>query len=220
MMLRMVTLFTLGLLPAWAADKKPAVARAENDQVGISATLYDGKEAVRQQLGSDLGGYFTVIQVALSPKAGKALTVNKDDFLLRSDKDGQRCRPFAPSQIAGRAALVVSEAGGRGGVMGENPGPVWGGIPGTGGRPQRMGGDAATMGNTAESSTQATIDSGAKQKEDPVLTVLKQKALPEKETIEPVAGLVYFSLEGKHKPKDLELVYDGPAGKLSMRFRP
>jgi hypothetical protein len=64
-----------------------------------------------------------------------------------------------------------------------------------------------------------TAQSGAKDKENPVLAVLKQKVLPEKETSEPLAGLLYFSLEGKQKPKDLELQYNGPAGKLSLQFR-
>jgi hypothetical protein len=214
------TIFTLSAvlcLPVWAAEKKPPVTQAQNDQLAITATLIDGKEAVRQEVGSDLGGYFTLVRLTLTPKAGKSLTVSRDDFLLRSDKDGQRCQPFAPSQIAGRSTLVISETGGRGGMMAENPGPVWGGI---GGRPQRMGGQAATLGNTGTSSTEATADSGAKQKEDPLLAVLKQKVLPETETSHPVSGLLYFSLEGKHKPKDLELRYAGPGGKLSMRFSP
>jgi hypothetical protein len=44
--------------------------------------------------------------------------------------------------------------------------------------------------------------------------------MPEKSTAEPVSGLLYFQLEGKHKPKDLELRYSGPAGRISLRFRP
>ena len=214
---RLSILLILVWVLAWAAEKKPSVAQVENDQVAITATLYDGKEAVKQEVGSDLGGYFTVIKVTLTPKADKTLAVSRDDFLLRSDKDGQKCQPFAPSQIAGRSTLVISETGGRGGMMSENPGPVWGGI---GGRPQRMGGQNATLGNTGQSSAEASAEASAKQKEDPLLAVLKKRVLPETETSQPVSGLLYFSLEGKHKPKDLELRYAGPGGKLSARFRP
>lgn len=215
---RLSVLLTLVWAFVWAAEKKPSVAQAEDDQMAITATLIDGKDAVRQEVGSDLGGYFTVIKVTVTPKAGKALAVSRDDFLLRSDKDGQKCQPFAPSQIAGRSTLVISETGSSGGMMAENPGPVWGGIGG--GRPQRMGGQNATLGNAGASSTEASAEAGPKQKEDPLLAVLKQKVLPETETSQPLSGLLYFSLEGKHKPKDLELRYAGPGGKLSVRFHP
>jgi hypothetical protein len=42
--------------------------------------------------------------------------------------------------------------------------------------------------------------------------------LQEKEISESVTGLLYFPLEGKVKPKDLELIYKGPAGKLLVNF--
>jgi len=50
-------------LMAAAADKGPPTAQAGNDTVTISATLYQGKDAVRGLLGSDLGGYFIVVKV-------------------------------------------------------------------------------------------------------------------------------------------------------------
>ena len=51
------------------------------------------------------------------------------------------------------------------------------------------------------------------------LEALKQKALPDQETKEPLEGLLYFPIEGKVKPKDLSLIYKGPAGKLVMDFK-
>lgn len=215
-----------GLVLLTAAEKKPPAAQAGNDQLQITATLYPDKDAVRQELGNDLGGYFILMKVELSPKGGKALAVSRDDFLLRSFKDGQKSEPFEPSQIAGRGALVVSTTSIGGGSMSQDRGPVWGGIPGTGGRPQRLpgnrlpgqetGGGGTAPGQTA---ADATVNSGEKVKEDPLLAVLKAKILPEKETSEPLSGLLYFSLEGKHKPKDLQLQYRGPAGKLVLQFR-
>lgn len=210
-----------GLLVLTAAEKKPPVAQAGNDQLQITATLYPDKEAVRQELGNDLGGYFIVMKVELSPKGGKALAVSRDDFLLRSFKDGQKSEPFAPSQIAGRGALVVSTTSIGGGAVSEDRGPVWGGIPGTGGRPQRMPGmQPPVTGNApGQEGADAKASTGEKDKEDPLLAVLKAKILPEKETSEPLAGLLYFSLEGKYKPKDLQLQYRGAAGKLVLQFR-
>ncbi|MBM3747071.1 MAG: hypothetical protein FJW34_14880 [Acidobacteria bacterium] len=201
---------------ALAADKKPPSGQVENERVAIAATLYAGKEAVRQELGAELHEDFLLVKVSVAPKAGQELAVHRDDFLLRSDKDGQRCQPFAPTQIAGPVALVISQGGGRGGIMSEDRGPVWGGI---GGPPRRMGNEGASMGSVDQGSVQAGLSSDAKQKENPALVALRAKAMPEKPTAEPVSGLLYFQLEGKHKPKDLELRYNGPAGKISLRFR-
>ena len=104
-------------------------------------------------------------------------------------------------------------------MMAEDQGPAWGGI---GGRPRRMGGDGAAVGSGDQSSAQATIITGSKdkaQKANPLLDLLEKKILPEGEMAQPRSGLLYFLLEGKHKPKDLELIYKSPAGKVSVRFR-
>jgi hypothetical protein len=55
---------------------------------------------------------------------------------------------------------------------------------------------------------------------NPLLAVLTAKILPEKELTDTVSGLLYFQMVGKLKPKDLELHYKGPAGKLALRFKP
>ncbi len=207
-----------------AADKQKAPPSVEgsNGDLSIHATLLPDRDAIRQELGSDLGGYFTVLRVEVAPKAGKTINVYRDDFTLRSYKDGQKSQPFAPSQIAGRGAMVVSSGPGGGIVGGDDRGPAWGGIPGTGGRPHRlpgMGGGGVGTAATASGTAEAKVDTGAKAKEDPLLAVLKQKVLPEKETKEPLTGLLYFSLEGKHRPKDLVLQYTGASGKITMEFK-
>jgi hypothetical protein len=213
----LIRLLLLNALLA-AAEKGPPSGQAANDKVAIDATLFAGKDAVRDEIGSDLGGYFLVVRVKLTPKSG-TLAVLRDDFLLRNTNDGQKCRPYAPTQIAGSSALVISQTG-SGAVMAEDTQPIR--IPRAGGPPIRIDRTPQTAGNTASTSgtANATVIPARKgEKEDPVLTVLKEKVLPEKETGEPLSGLLYFSLEGKQKPKNLELVYQGPAGKLLLRFR-
>ncbi len=212
-----LALFCLPLMAA--ADKQPPVAQAANDTVALSATLYQGKDAVRELLGSDLGGYFIVVKVELTPKGAKPLAVDRDDFLLRSYNNGQKCQPYAPSQIAGRAALAVVPVGG-GDIRAQQSGPVFGTPVGIGG-PQRLPGSGGTMGtSTAQTQSLDTkVDDNASQKEDPLLAVLKAKVLPEKRTSEPVSGLLYFSLDGKHKPKDIALQYKTPGGLLTLAFR-
>ncbi|MGD0014422.1 MAG: hypothetical protein ABSD56_08375 [Bryobacteraceae bacterium] len=212
-----VVLLTIGAVAA-PAEKAPPTAKAADARVAITATLYLGKEAVRAQLGSDLDGYFILVDVNVAPMGGEPLTVNRDDFLLRSFKDGQKSQPFAPSQIAGRDALVVSSApDGGGGVMTQRGGPTWGGM---GGPPLRLPGSDVGVGTAPSDTTaSATVRAGGVQKEDPVLAVLKKKALPERETRQLLSGLLYFSLEGKYKPKDLVLEYNSPAGRLRLKFR-
>jgi hypothetical protein len=205
-----------GLLAAaliFGAEKKPQTRSTENEDVEITATVFADQEAVRQVLGADLGGHYIVAQVQIAPKDGKKISISLDDFLLRTDKDGERTTPFTPSQIAGKGALVVSAGGGRGGSFGERGGPSWGGMPL--GMP---GGMIGGGGGSASGMADATMKSGAKEKENPLLGVLKEKILPEKETQVPVSGLLYFPME-KQKVKDLELLYKTPEGKLSLRFK-
>ncbi len=218
--MRFSGIFLAFCLLCLAGDKKqqPVTAEAANDKVKVTATLLADKEAIRQELGSDLGGYFTLARVQVEPKDGKPLAVSPDDFLLRSYKDGQKSGAFAPSQIAGRAAMVISSTPGQGGGIGSEPrGPTWGGIGG--GRPQRLPGQDSGVGNIPSGPEGAKATVKKDEKEDPLLKTLEQKILTQKESKEPVAGLLYFSLEGKHKPKDLVLQYNGPAGKLNIPFK-
>ena len=61
------------------------------------------------------------------------------------------------------------------------------------------------------------MDTKAKE-DNPLLEVLKAKILPEKKTQETVKGQLYFLLDGKHKLKDLELMYKNTGGRLILDF--
>jgi len=216
-------LFT-GLLTAlslFPAEKKLPLEQTSNELVEISATALIDRDQIRQEIGSDLGGGIILVRVQVRPVSDKPVTVSHDDFLLISGKDGQRSQPFEPSQIAGNSTLVVSSTGVRnGGMMGQGNGPVWGGIPGAGGMPRRLPGNGGAVGNTGETSAaEAKVESQEGARPNPVLAVLKQKILPEKEITEPSSGLLYFQIEGKVKTKDLELHYKTPSGQLALRFR-
>jgi hypothetical protein len=196
------------------ADKKVPLRSAENGSVEITATAFADRESVKQVLGSELGGHYIVVEVRLTPKDAAKVSIHLDYFTLRTDKDGERTTPFAPSQIAGRGALVVStgSASGGGTVMAGAGGPP--GMDPYGGLGGGMIGGGGSAGATE---ARATMRSGSKDKADPMLEVLKEKILPEKETEAPVSGLLYFPME-KQKLKDLELIYTTPEGKLHLRF--
>ena len=80
-----------------------------------------------------------------------------------------------------------------------------------------MGGPG--LGNASGASRNSGVSAGPKGKVDPLLAVLEEKVLPEKETDQHVSGLLYFPMEPKQKVKDLELTYSGPGSKLLVRFR-
>jgi len=200
-------------------NNKSAEARGENESVVITATLYARPEAVKEMLGSDLGGHYIVVALEVAPRFGKVVAINRDDFVLKSDKDGEKSGPFAPSQIAGRGAMVIRQTGGSGATgMHDNDGPIVGGYPGSIGPPRRIGGNGVGDAGAPEGA-EAKTRTGAHEKDDPMLGVLKEKELPETKTDKPVSGLLYFPME-KQKVKDLELRYVPSDDKITMRFRP
>jgi hypothetical protein len=202
---------------SWAAPKAPTTGKASNKSMELDATLYVDREAIQKLVGSDLDGYYVIVDLRLSPKS--KLTVSRDDFLLRTDRDGEKATPWEASQIAGPPGLVVSQNG-EGGVRSQQRGPVWGGL---GGAYPTMGAGAPEVGNSAgpkaNKTTAVNNDSNDAKKVDPVFEALKTKIFPEKETDQPVSGLLYFPMDPKQKAKDLELICTTPSGKLSIRFR-
>ena len=214
-----ITLFCVAGLPG--AEKKLPLERSSNELVEISATAIVEKDEIRREVGSELGGNIIIVRVQVRPVSEKPVNVSHDDFLLISGKDGQRSQPFEPSQIAGDSTLVVTSTGvRRGGIGGQGNGPIWGGIPGAGGVPRRLPGNGGAVGNTADaSSSESKVETQEGGKPNPVLAVLKEKVLPEKEITESESGLLYFQIEGKVKTKDLELRYKTPGGQLALRFR-
>lgn len=206
-----------------AADKKLPIEQTSNELVDISANALLEKDQIRQELGSDLGGDIVVVRVTFKTVSDKPIPLSLDDFLLVSGKDGQRSQPYSPSQIAGSTTLVVTPSGTRnGGLAGQGNGPIWGGIPGTTSAPQRMPGNGGGVGSTTSgaSSGDSKVETVQSKDVNPLLAVLQAKILPEKEVTESVSGLLYFQIVGKLKPKDLELHYHGPGGRLALRFRP
>src|SRR5262249_16821711 len=132
-----------------------------------------------------------------------------DNFTLISRKDGDRSPALEPTQIAGQGALVVHPAAQQPGGDGTRTnGPIWGGVS------VRAGKSAA---NKEGDGPEPKLDNSIP--ETPLLGALKEKILADMETKTPVEGLLYFNLGGKLKPKDVSLIYKGPAGKLVMDFK-
>lgn len=207
----------LGLLAASAASlfaTKKVVSpntSASNEQMDIIATLSMDEDEITQKLGADPGKGVALLEVRVIPKTDKPIQVSGDDFILLAHDDGERSKPFEPAEIAGRGAMVVaakeatvkksSSMMGMGGLM-------------VGG----AGGGNASPGNPKQTAITTKMDPKSAGN-DKLLTALEAKQFPSKESIQPVEGFLYFPLDGKHKLKNMEVLYRGPAGKLNLDFQ-
>ena len=182
---------------------------ASNDQVDIIATIYMTQEEIAQKLGIDPGKGIALLEVRVVPKTNDSVQISPEDFILLAHDDGERAKPFEPSEIAGRGALVVSNTtnGVKSPKMGSTVG--FGGMMG--------GGSGASPGNPKVTTLNSKMDARSKG-DDKLLEALKAKQFPSKETVEPTEGYLYFPLDGKHKLKNLAVLYRGPAGKLNLEF--
>jgi hypothetical protein len=227
-MRRAIVLFTALAVVAAASNKEKDLKKltgssgAENDHVELQATVLLDREDIRKAVGAELPPGIAVVQLKAIPKGDDALSIGRDDFTLVSHRDGQRSGPYSPGQIAGKDVMVVKQKTvDGGGTYRQNNGPVWGGMPGTMGRPSQMpGGGGVGSAPSPNTEAEAKIETSKDEKDNPLLATLESKTLPDsKETKEPVAGLLFFPLEGKQKAKDLELLYKGPAGRLYIPFK-
>jgi hypothetical protein len=180
---------------------------AGNELVDIVATISLSEEEVAQKLGADAGKGVVLLQVKITPKTDKSVEVSPNDFILLAHDDGERNKPYEPEQIAADGALIVKNTATQNNKK-SSPSFSAGGI---------IGGGGASPGNSKPVVLGSTMDSKA-QGNKTLLEALKAKELPTKDANDPVEGYLYFSLDGKHKLKDLAVLYRGPAGKLDLEF--
>jgi hypothetical protein len=197
--------------PAIFAAKKviSPTTSAGNEDIDIVATISLTEEEVTQKLGIDPGKGIVILQVRVTPKTDKSVQVDPGDFILLAHNDGERTKPFEPSELAGDGALVVKNTADQKTKNKTTSSVGFGGMA--------VGGGGASPGNSKPVSLSATMDT-KNQGNRELVTALKAKELPAKDTTEPVEGYLYFSLDGKHKLKDLAVLYRGPAGRLDLEF--
>jgi len=208
--MRLVALLAVFAIPSFGASHpspRTGSGQSANGAVSIEATVYGDLDSVKNAVTDDLGGHYIVVRVRLTPNAG-TIPVQLDDFLLKTDKDGERSHAYAPTQIAGQGVLIVTQVStGGGGGHSQAADPTYGGLPPSGGG---FGNAASTVGAQGKMKQE--------EKENPLVKTLADRMLPEKEISGPVTGLLYFPME-KQKVKDLELSYTTPMGKLTVRFK-
>jgi len=174
-----------------AADIKSLPNQAGNGNIDLAGTAIVDSKEIQQLLDVPLPPGYLVVRIKVTPRTSDAIRISPDDFSIISRKDGERSPALAPSQIGGPANLALKSK------------TTYSSSPG--------------VGETRVSV--APADSKQKAPDDRLQKILESKVLPDTETKEPVEGLLYFLLDGKNKPKDLGLLYKGPAGRLSMDFK-
>lgn len=203
--------FFASSLAIFGADKKLPIQETSNQFLDITAPPPLTKDEIKQELGSDLADDIIVVRVTARPLTDKPVQLNLDDFLLISNKDGQRSEPFAPGQLAGSDSLAVIGSDGRKGLGDHHPGVMLGGLGvGTG----------SSSPYTDRGPRNTKMQESRDAKENPLLAAIRAKILPEKQITNPVTGLLFFQIDGKVKRKDLELHYKGDGGTMALRFRP
>ena len=172
------------------ADLKSLPNQAGNGNIDLSGTVYLDSKDIERVAGAPMDRGYVVVHIRVEPRMIQAIRISPDDFTLVSRKDGERSDALAPSQIGGPANLILRSK------------TTYDGSPG--------------VSNTSVGVTPVETQ---KAPENPLIKLLESKMLANTETKDPVEGLLYFLLEGKNKPKDLGLLYKGPAGHLAMDFK-
>ncbi len=209
------TLATAGVL--LAAVETPVWVTEKAADVEISARVILDKEAQLKAVGSDLNRQYVIVEIKLVPRGGYPVTMTREDFLLRSARDAERSTAESPDRIAGAAVLVLGAGGQSRPIYSQSGDPVFvGGLPGTGGRPRRIGSED-TIANSG-GATEATV-APSKAKDTPLLGTLQEKEVPLGEVRKPVTGFLYFPVDPKQKVKNFWLHYKGAGGTADLHFR-
>lgn len=224
-----LSLILLPWLALLAADKPvpPLEGKNSDQKISIDAVVFLDPAQVNDLLGANPGEGIVVVKISATPLHGETVRINRDDFLLRSDRSGETARPLEPAQIGSSSVMVISSKGGdQGAVRSQEQRIPYGvpGIPGSGGGPpMTIPGNQPPMvgsGTANTSSASATIKDGeGKGQDKKLLDILNQRVLPEGETAQPVSGLLYYLFDSrKQRPKDLELVYRKAPPRVHIRF--
>ncbi|HEX4230889.1 MAG TPA: hypothetical protein VHZ07_19585 [Bryobacteraceae bacterium] len=180
----------------------------DNDSINVTATLFIKPDEVVQEIGANPGPDIVVLHVRVTPKVDKPVSISPDDFILLAHDDGERNQPYDPSEIAGKGVLIIKEQ--KQDSVGVDP--VRSTIAGI-----AIGG----LGNNKKPADDSKTPTGMNDKDtgnNDLLTKLKTKELATQDIQKPVEGLLYFKLTGKHKLKNMAVLYRGPSGDINMEF--
>ena len=197
------------VLPLPAADR-PVWRSVETEDVALSARLVRDREEITRLVGNDLDGEYVLIELDVKPLYNENVQLIRDDFVLRSYRNGDQSFAQSPDRIAGEAVLVINEGRARsaGDVFSQEPtlGTDTGGVtPGV-------------LGAGAGSAVETKVSAETRE-ETTLIGRLRKLELAMGPTRIQVRGYLYFQLNPKHKLKHFVLDYDGSAGECTIPFK-
>ncbi len=205
-----------GGLPEWYSRELP--------DAEIRARLVREAAEIDQVTGDSLGAEIVLVELRVRPLYGSRVEFERGDFLLRARNNNDTSPAVSPDRVAGAAVLdlATKRTASSGTVFADNPNaPIWGGVPGTGQRPRRLG----MPPNMAGGGTASEEERSVEQRDDrgdgeaTVVDRLRDIELPLVTEDEPVGGYLYFEIPAKTKRKHLELSYDGTLGEFLIEFK-
>lgn len=204
----LAAVFLAGLLGATKKVVSP-VQSASSDDADLSVVVTLAEPEITQKIGVDPGPGIALVEVTFTNRTDHAISLSPDDFILLAHDDGERNRPFTPAEIAGKGALVLKTQ-----TIATNPTATQTTVMGLGGIFMPSGGGKNSKGSK---SGEGQMDD-KKAGDDKLLEALKAKQLPDKDVTDTASGFLYFPLDGKHKLKNLAILYRGKGGNINIEF--
>jgi hypothetical protein len=208
------------LLPLSAADPEPPPwFDVKLKDMEVKARLVRDTQEITRLLGNDLDGDFILVELDVKPLYGAKFELKRDDFLMRTYRNNDTSTAQSPDRIGGESELLLGKAETvTVGIYTQSASgiPV-GGVPGTGTRPRRIGGDETLTGGGVKKAETSEVSQRDTDEGD-LLSRLQASELPLGEVDDIVHGYLYFQLSPKEKPKNLTLNYDGPGGEFQILF--
>jgi len=207
------------LLPLPAAEP-PQWFDVKLKDMEVRARLVRDRQEITQLLGNDLDGDFILVELNLKPLYGAKIELKRDDFLMRTYRNNDTSTAQSPDRIGGESELVLGEAETVtvGIYTQATSGIPVGGMPGTGTRPRRIGGEETLTGGGTKSAETPEVSQRDTAEAGGLLSRLQSTELPLGVVDDVVHGYLYFQLSPKEKPKHLTLNYDGPGGEFQILF--
>jgi hypothetical protein len=207
-----------GTVPRASAEKYPA--HVEQDGSAIGARLLKPSQS-QKEFASDIDRCCAAVEVALYPRKNGMIEVSLNDFALREAGSDIARKPSSAEVVAGRLQPPPKsdQPGDKNVTIYPTAGIGYetGGIDPITGQP-RPGGVVTSAGVGVGIGGQRPSDPQASRADRRTIALeLREKGLPEGNTMAPVAGYVYFLVPQKKKVKyQLEYVLNGNKVTLSL----
>jgi hypothetical protein len=219
-----------GIRPRASASDYPT--RQNGEGVTLAAGVVS-PEQVKKLFSTDLTklGYM-VVELAVYPDPDKNIEIAGRDFMLRVTPEGTTIRAVKASVIAGQlhkkepASSTPSAPAKLPGNVAVYPTATVGYETGTYNGRRTSGvytgaGVGVGVGGPTVDSTPPPAPGGTKKPDSLSVQVeLEERALPEGQAHEPIAGYLYFPKPELKKKSSLDLTWYGPAGQIRLALPP